>query len=220
MPPPWIGSLEVGRHPLGRVSRIDRGRSSHSLCPAARRDRRRETRDTPRQTYKVTHHGNLLSRPETPSEVLRQNPRSPRDAEPDRGSEEFLRPLPALGRQRRAAGWRRYQGRVPVGVPDQGLQRDRRSRVREIRAGKAEVRRRGMPAARHDLCSTPQGDAASDRVRCRRGYRREIGQGHQGTGRVHGRHAPDDLQRHVHRQRHRAGHRLPDAPLARRVLRP
>jgi DNA-directed RNA polymerase subunit beta len=38
------------------------------------------------------------------------------------------------------------------------------------------------------------------------------GQGHQGTRRLHGRHAPDDLERHVHRERHRAGDRQPDAP--------
>ncbi len=45
-------------------------------------------------------------------------------------------------------------------------------------------------------------------------------QGHQGAGRLHGRHAAHDRQRHLHRQRHRARHRLPDAPFAGRVLRP
>ncbi len=49
---------------------------------------------------------------------------------------------------------------------------------------------------------------------------RTIGQGHQGTGRLHGRHAPDDREWHLRRERHRAGDRLPDAPFARRVLRP
>ena len=48
----------------------------------------------------------------------------------------------------------------------------------------------------------------------------QVGQGHQGAGRLHGRHAAHDGQRHLHRQRHRARHRLADAPLAGRVLRP
>ena len=65
-----------------------------------------------------------------------------------------------------------------------------------------------------------QGDAAPDRVRRGRRDLGQVGQGHQGAGRLHGRHAPDDEERHVHRQRHRAGDRVPDAPLARRVLRP
>ena len=36
-------------------------------------------------------------------------------------------------------------------LPDQGLRRARQPRVREVRARRAEVRRRGVPAARHDL---------------------------------------------------------------------
>ena len=43
---------------------------------------------------------------------------------------------------------------------------------------------------------------------------------HQGAGRLHGRHAAHDGQRHFHHQRHRARDRLADAPLAGRVLRP
>ncbi len=42
---------------------------------------------------------------------------------------------------------------------------------------------------------------------------------HQGTRRLHGRHAAHDEERHFHHQRHRARHRLADASLARRVLR-
>ena len=108
-----------------------------------------------------------------------------------------------------------HQGHLPVGLPDQGLQRDRRPRVRQVRARAAEVRRRRVHAARHDLCRAAEGHAAPDRLRSRRGDRRALGQGHQGAGRLHGRHAPDDAARHLRRQRHRAGHRLPDAPLAR-----
>ena len=84
----------------------------------------------------------------------------------------------------------------------------------------AEIRRRRVPPARHDLCCAAQGDAAPDRVRYRRGDRRQVGQGHQGAGCLHGRHPAHDQQRHLRRQRHRARHRLADAPLAGRVLRP
>ncbi len=38
--------------------------------------------------------------------------------------------------------------------------------------------------------------------------------------RLHGRHAAHDQQRYVHRQRHRARYRVPDAPFAGRLLRP
>ena len=76
-----------------------------------------------------------------------------------------------------------------------------------------------MPPARHDLRRAAQGDAAPDRVRYRRRDRRQVGQGHQGAGCLHGRHSAHDQQRHLRRQRHRARHRLADAPLARRVLR-
>ena len=61
---------------------------------------------------------------------------------------------------------------------------------------------------------------APDRVRSGRGHRRQVDQGHQGAGRLHGRHAAHDVERHLHHQRHRARHRLPDAPLAGRLLRP
>ena len=45
-------------------------------------------------------------------------------------------------------------------------------------------------------------------------HRRPLDPRHQGAGRLHGRHAADDAQRHLHHQRHRAGDRQPDAPLA------
>ena len=76
-----------------------------------------------------------------------------------------------------------------------------------------------MPPARHDLRRAAEGDAPPDRVRCRSGDRRQVGQGHQGAGRLYGRHAVHDLERHVRRQRHRARHRLADASQPRRVLR-
>ncbi len=76
-----------------------------------------------------------------------------------------------------------------------------------------------MPPARHDVRCATEGDAAPDRVRYRRGDGRQVGQGHQGTRCLHGRHPAHDQQRHLRRQRHRARDRLADAPLAGRVLR-
>ena len=111
-------------------------------------------------------------------------------------------------------------GRVQVGLSDQGFLQHLAARLRQLRIRAAEVRRRRVPPARHDLCGAAQGEAAPDRVRYRPGDRRPLGQGHQGAGRLHGRHPAHDQQRHLRRQRHRARHRLPDAPLARRVLRP
>ena len=143
-----------------------------------------------------------------------------RDAEPHRGAEVFLRPVPdgrGAGRRARRRG---PAGGLQVGVPDLRLRRHVDARIRSLRVRSAQVRRRGVPPARHDLCGAAEGDAAPHRVRCRPGHRREVGQGYQGAGRLHGRHAAHDGQRHLHHQRHRARHRLADAPLAGRVLRP
>ena len=91
------------------------------------------------------------------------------------------------------------------GRPDEGLQAVFKSvfpikdfsntahaRIRPLRVRAAEVRRRRVPPARHDLCRAAEGDAAPHRVRYRRGDRRTLGQGHQGAGRLHGRHAAHD----------------------------
>ena len=107
-----------------------------------------------------------------------------------------------------------------VGVPDQGLRRARQPRVREVRVRGAEVRRRGVPAARHHLRRSAQGHAAARGLGHRRGSRLALDPRYQGAGRLHGRHAAHDRQRHLHRQRHRARDREPDAPLAGRLLRP
>ena len=116
----------------------------------------------------------------------------------------------------------------PGGRAEQGLQAVFRSvfpisdfsgpghaRLRALRVRAAQVRRRRVPAARHDVCGAAQGEAAPDRVRRERGDRRQVRQGREGAGRLHGRHALHDAQRHLHHQRHRARHRQPDAPLAR-----
>ena len=111
-------------------------------------------------------------------------------------------------------------GGVPSGVPDQGFLGILAAGICRLPLRRAEIRRRGVPAALHDLCRAAQGDAAPDRVRCGPGNRRQVGQGHQGTGRLYGRRSLHDRERHLRRQRHRARHRLPDAPFAGRLLRP
>ena len=107
-----------------------------------------------------------------------------------------------------------------IGLPDRRFRRPRPARVRLLRARRAEIRRRGVHPARHDLRRPAQGHPASDRVGRRRGHRRPLDPRHQGTACLHGRHAAHDRQRHLHHQRHRARHRQPDAPQPGRVLRP
>ncbi len=164
------------------------------------------------------HDGRNVHRSQTGSQVFRQNTGSRGDAEPHRGSEGVLRPIPAdQGAERRTAG-RRAAGRLQVGLPHFRLFQHGPARVRPLRIRAAEIRCRRVPAAGHDLCRAAEGDAAPDRVRCRRGDRRALGQGHQGAGRLHGRHSAHDQQWHLRRERHRAGDRVADAPLARRLL--
>ncbi len=154
-----------------------------------------------------------------PQEV-RFDPRGRGDAEPDRGSEELLRRFPdGQGTPWRAPGRSWAAGGVQVGVSDLGLLGQGHARVRTIRVRPAQVRRRRVHAARHDVLGAAEGQAAPHRVRCERGDRLQVDQGRQGAGRLHGRHAADDLERNVRHQRHRARDRLADAPLAGRILR-
>ena len=164
-------------------------------------------------------HGADIHRPQARSQSLRARQGSRRDAEPDRGAEGVVRPVPPDGRAEGRPSERGLAGGVQVGVSDQGFRRHRASRVRQVRIRGAQVRHRRVPPARHDLRRAAQGDAAADRVRRRSGDAGQVRQGHQGAGRLHGRHAAHDAERHLHRQRHRARHRLADAPLAGRVLR-
>ena len=78
-----------------------------------------------------------------------------------------------------------------------------------------ECQQRGMTYRR-----AAEGHAPAHGLGHRRGNRLALDPRHQGAGRLHGRHAAHDRQRHLHRQRHRARHRQPDAPLAGRLLRP
>ena len=139
-----------------------------------------------------------------------------RNAQPDRSAEGFLRSIPDGGRA---------QGRPP----DEGLQSVFKSvfpisdfsstallEFVKYEFEAAEIRRRRMPPARHDLRRAAQGDAAPDRVR-----RRSRDTGAKSVKDI----KEQDVymgdmpfmtdERHLHRQRHRARHRLADAPLAR-----
>src|SRR6185436_15996477 len=86
------------------------------------------------------------------SQVFRKNPGSRGDAEPDRGSEGVLRPIPADLRAPGRTARRGAADRFQVRVPDLGLLLDLDARIRQVRVRAAEVRRRRMPPARHDLC--------------------------------------------------------------------
>ncbi len=112
-------------------------------------------------------HGADIHRPQTGSQSLRPRQGSRPDAEPDRGAEGLLRPVPHDGRAEGRSSERGLAGGVQVGVPDHRFRPDRAARVRQIRVRGAEVRRRRVPPARHDLRCAAEGDAAPDRVRRR-----------------------------------------------------
>ena len=82
----------------------------------------------------------------------------------------------------------------------------------------AEVRRRRVPGARHDLRRAAEGDDPPRRLEQGPRDRRQDHPRHQGAGGLLRRHPADDRERHVHHQRHRARHRVAAAPLAGRVL--
>ena len=86
----------------------------------------------------------------------------------------------------------RAAGGLQVGLPDPRFLRARSTRIRPLRAGDAEIRRRRVPAARHHLRRAAEGHAPPRRLGCRRGYRLALDPRHQGAGRLHGRHAADD----------------------------
>ena len=100
-------------------------------------------------------------------------------------------------------------------------QRGARRRLRHLRQHRrpqAEVRRRRVPGARHDLRRAAEGDDPPGGLEQGPRDRRQDHPRHQGAGGLLRRHPADDGQRHVHHQRHRARHRLAAAPLAGRLL--
>ena len=96
--------------------------------------------------------------------------------------------------------------------------RRRLRHLRPHRRAEAQVRRRRVPGARHDLRRAAEGDDPAGGLEQGPRDRRQDHPRHQGAGGLLRRHPADDRQRHVHHQRHRAGHRQPAAPLAGRVL--
>ncbi len=78
----------------------------------------------------------------------------------------------------------------------------------------AEVRRRRVPPARHDLRGADQGDHAAHGLRHPRG-RRAHRPRHQGAGGLLRRDPADDRERHLHHQRHRARRRSASCTAAR-----
>ena len=126
-------------------------------------------------------------------QVLRQDRRSGGDAEPHRGSEELLRPVPAWSTE--PTGGRTNEGLQAVfksvfpitDFTGQAMLEFVRYEFEPPKYDVDECQQRGMTYRR-----AAQGDAAPDRVRSRPGDRRQVGQGHQGAGRLHGRHAAHD----------------------------
>ena len=152
-----------------------------------------------------------------PQELRQARERSQRALSAD-DAEGLVRRLPAKGRPAAEAQARRAASGVPLRVPDRLAQRVRRDEVHRIQHGQARVRHARVPAARPHLRRRRPGEAADDHLRPRVGAGQD-GQGDQGAGGLHGRSSAHDRLRLVHRQRHRARHRLAAAPLAGRVLR-
>ena len=130
-----------------------------------------------------------------------------------------VRQVPAVERPAERARGHRPAGRLPQRLPDQGLQRHERARVRLVHPRDAEVRRRRVPPARHDVRGADQGDDPAHDLRHPR-RRRAHRARHQGAGGLLRRDPADDGDRYVHHQRHRARRRQPAAPQPGRLLRP
>ncbi len=129
-----------------------------------------------------------------------------------RAFEALLRPTPP----RRARG-RRPRARLQGPVPDHGRPRELLAGVRPLHARRAEVLRRGVHRARHDLLGAAQGDAAARHLRGGRGaeapaniIEKEVYLGELPLL---------TAARHLRHQRRRARHRQPAAPLAGRRVR-
>ena len=119
----------------------------------------------------------------------------------------------------RQARGRRPAGRLQERLSDQGLLGDVVARVRLVHPRQAQVRRRRVPPARHDVRRADQGDRAPGRLGHQRGDRVAVDPRRQGAGGLLRRDPADDGQRDVHHQRHRARRRQPAAPQPGRLLR-
>ena len=159
-----------------------------------------------------------LHRAQADPQELRQARKRTQRPLPADDAEGVVRRLPAKGRTTAKTQARRAAGRLPLRVPDRFAQRVRGDEVHRIQHRQAGVRHARVPAAWPDLRRRRARAAADDHLRPRVAAG-EDGQGDQGAGGLHGRSAAHDRLRLVHRQRHRARHRVPAPPLAGRVLR-
>ena len=92
--------------------------------------------------------------------------------------------------------------------------------LRRARGPEAQVRRRRVPGAGHDLRGAPEGHHPPRGLGQGPGHRGQDHPRHQGAGGLLRRHPADDGERDLHHQRDGAGHRQPAPPLARRLLLP
>ena len=102
---------------------------------------------------------------------------------------------------------RRPRGAVPALRQGQPGARRRLRHLRQHGRPEAEVRRRRVPGARHDLRRAAEGDDPARGLEQGPGDRRQDHPRHQGAGGLLRRHPADDRERDVHHQRHRARHR-------------
>jgi DNA-directed RNA polymerase subunit beta len=120
---------------------------------------------------------------------------------------------------------RQARGRGPSRASSRASSRSRTSRRRRRSSSsatprQAEVRRRRVPPARHDVRGADQGRRPPGRLGHQRGDRRAVDPRRQGAGGLLRRDPADDRERHLHHQRHRARRRQPAAPQPGRLLRP
>ena len=130
-------------------------------------------------------------------------------------------PAEAVRRLRQRADCRpvrRPGSALPALRPPEHRRGRRLRHLRQHRRAEAEVRRRRVPGARHDLRRAAEGHHPPRRLEQGSGDRRQDHPRHQGAGGLLRRHPADDRERHVHHQRHRARHRVAAPPLAGRVL--
>src|SRR5579885_50454 len=107
--------------------------------PKGGTDLRGLRRDLARVRQERERNGADPHQPQTDPQVLREDRRSRRDAEPDRGSEGVLRPVPADPRTFERPDRRRLAGRFQIGVPDLGLLRELDAGIRALRIRGAEI---------------------------------------------------------------------------------
>ncbi len=94
------------------------------------------------------------------------------------------------------------------------------ARVRQLPPREAQVRRRRVPPAGHDVLRPDQGGRPPGRLGQGRGDRRAVDPRREGAGGLLRRDPAHDGERDLHHQRDRAGRRLPAPPLPGRLLRP